>query len=148
MKFNQPTSDFLSKMGWTDSRSVDTHSFLECLLNDGYKLFPASSAFLKNFGGLDGAMPAYRKDGVFERIHFNIEEAINNIYREKVITYEERVGEQLVVIGEAYNGHLTLLLSASERVYGGYDDYLCLLGNTVEQGITALFERTTVSEVP
>ncbi|WP_083941063.1 SUKH-3 domain-containing protein [Pseudoduganella violaceinigra] len=148
MKFQKTTIDFLKSMGWSEDRRVDACIFITSLIDDGYEPFPMAVSFLENFGGLDGSMPAYRVKGELERIHFNPKEAIDEIYREKVVTYEARIGERLVVVGSANNGHLTLVLSPQGRMFGANDDYLCLLGNSVEEGITALFENVDAEEVP
>jgi hypothetical protein len=147
MKFEKPTSDFLRQMHWSEDRTIDTHSYLRRLSEDGYTLSPPVESFLECFGGLEGLMPAYVENTKLERIHFDPVEAIGNIYREKVATYEERVGEPLVAVGEAYNGHLTLMLSATGRMYGGYDDFLCLLGNSAAEAIVTLFERKGAKEI-
>ena len=147
MIFTKPTIDFLKKMGWSPDRCTEPASLLTSLSDEGYGLFPLIQDFLASFGGLEGEMPAYRKEDEMEQIHFHPEIALEAIYREKVMTYEDRVEEQLVVVGEAYNGHLTLMLSGSGKFFGGYDDYLCLLGNNVAEGITALFEQKESKEI-
>lgn len=147
MESPESIAKYLSDLGWCPNRHVDPSLYLSSLSGDGYEQFPQISEFLANFGGLDGLMPTFRKEGEYERIHFNPTEAVGNVYREKVSTYESRVGEQLAVVGEAYNGHLSLLLSSNGRLFGAYDDYLCLLGNNVIEGIATLFERREAEEV-
>jgi hypothetical protein len=148
MKFEKPTSDFLRQMHWSEDRTIDTHSYLRRLSEDGYTSTPPIETFLESFGGLEGMMPAHVENAILERIHFDPVEAIGNVYRERVATYEERVGEPLVVVGEAYNSHLTLMLSATGRMYGGYDNFLCLLGNNAAEALVALFEHKGVKEIP
>ncbi|MDQ1817396.1 SUKH-3 domain-containing protein [Massilia sp. CCM 9210] len=147
MKFEKPTFDFLRKMGWTEHRAVDPAPFLACLVADGYELFPKARPFFQRFGGLGGDMPAYRVAGAFDRIDFHPAHAISCTCREQVSAYEARVHQKLVVIGMAYNSHMTLLLSDTGRMYGGYDDFLCLIGNDVHDGITNLFGRRQMPEV-
>ncbi|MDQ1834242.1 SUKH-3 domain-containing protein [Massilia scottii] len=146
-KFEEPTFDFLRKMGWTEHRAVDPAPFLACLVADGYELFPAARRFFQRFGGLGGDMPAYRVAGAVDRIDFHPAHAIRCTCRQQVSAYEARVHEKLVVIGMAYNEHMTLLLSDGGRILGGYDDFLCLIGNDVHDGISNLFDRRQMPEV-
>ena len=148
MKFEKTTYDFLKKMTWTDHRDVDPAPFLACLVADGYTLFPQAKRFFQRFGGLGGDMPAYRVAGVFDRIDFDPAQAICYTSRETVSDYEARVHEKLLVIGMAYNRHMTLMLSESGRMLGGYDDFLCLIGNDVQEGMSNLFDRREMPELP
>lgn len=53
--------------------------------------------------------------------------------------YEERTGElRFVPVGEASRGYLTLYMSETGRVYGGYDHFLCRLGDTGAAALEAL----------
>lgn len=148
MKFEKTTYDFLRKLGWSEHRSVDPAPFLACLLAHGYVRFSQAKQFFQRFGGLAGDMPAYRVAGAFDRIDFDPARTIACTCRETVLAYEARVHEKLVVIGMAYNGHLVLLLSESGRVYGGYDDHLCLIGTDVQDAMSNLFDRRQMTEVP
>lgn len=141
MEATTPAFEFLSAMGWSPDRWIDPSPFLDALSDDGYTPFPLATDFLSRFGGLAGNMPAHRVENYLERIHFLPDEAINAIYKERVQTYEERTGERLIVVGEAYNGHLTLMLSDQGRLYGGYDDYLCCFGSDIAEGLANLFAR-------
>ncbi|MBI3259085.1 MAG: SUKH-3 domain-containing protein [Ignavibacteriae bacterium] len=140
--------NFLTEMGWTAARDINPTVYLDHLSREGYKIFPTAIDFFKSFGGLDGRMPAYRVEGEFDRVHFKPEEATEVIYQEKVGTYEERIGAPLVVIGAAYNDHLILLLSNNGKMLGCYDEYLCLLGDNVADGLIALFEGKESVEIP
>ncbi|MCE3605158.1 SUKH-3 domain-containing protein [Massilia sp. P8910] len=146
-KFEKTTFDFLRKMGWTEHRAADPAPFLACLVAEGYALFPIVRPFLQRFGGLGGDMPAYRVAGAFDRIDFQPAHAISCTCRAQVTEYEARVHEKLVPIGMAYNRHMTLLLSQSGRLFGGYDDFLCLIGNDVPEAMTNLFERRDMPDV-
>lgn len=147
MRFEKPTFDLLRKMGWTEHRAVDPAPFLACLLADGYEPFPKIKPFLQRFGGLSGDMPAYRVAGAFDRIDFHPAHAISCTCREQVTAYEARVHEKLLPVGMAYNRYMTLLLSQTGRLFGGYDDFLCLIGNDVQEAMSNLFERRDMPEV-
>ena len=146
MKISGPAYKYLTTMGWSESRRVDSTQAISALEDDGYRLFPAAHEFLASLSGLEGDMPSFRSGGT-ERIHFKPDSAILNIYRERVETYEQRVGESLVVIGEANNGHMVLLLSETGRMFGGNDDFLCELGSSMADGLRSLFEGREGIEV-
>ncbi|WP_308613263.1 SUKH-3 domain-containing protein [Massilia mucilaginosa] len=63
-------------------------------------------------------------------------------------TMKARVHEKLIVIGMAYNRYMTLMLSESGRMLGGYDDFLCLIGTDVQDGMSNLFDRRQMPELP
>jgi hypothetical protein len=142
------TIDYLKEMGWNPSRKIDYDSILKEISNDGYMIFPSAVKFIESFGNLEGRLPAFKREGPYEKIHFSPVQAMENIYRERVETYETRVSEKLVIVGEAYNGNLVILISQCGKLYGAYDDYLCLLGQTPEQGIESLFEKIPSVEIP
>ncbi|NHZ95130.1 SUKH-3 domain-containing protein [Massilia sp. CCM 8734] len=146
--FDATTYEYLRKMRWTPHREVLPAPFLACLVADGYTVFPKAKQFFQRFGGLGGDMPAYRVEGALDRIDFDPARAIACTCRETVREYEARVQEQLAVIGMAYNGYMTLLLSESGRMFGGYDDFLCLIGTDVQDGMNKLFNRRQMPELP
>lgn len=116
------------KSGWTVDRKISIDHYEKALKDELYILNEHIAEFLSQFGALEVTIPAYRDPKKSDCFHLDPLRAINHIYRERVETYEEHVKESLVVIGEAYSEHLTLMMSESGKVYGAYDDYLTLLG--------------------
>ncbi|WP_336770842.1 SUKH-3 domain-containing protein [Paenibacillus sp. MMO-58] len=96
--------------------------------------------FLAQYGGLTIKQPAYKVPNKTTSFHFNPNKAINHINKERVETYEERINSALVVIGEADNEHLILMMTPSGGIYGALDDYLTFLGNNPKEAIEALCE--------
>ncbi|UXI65977.1 SUKH-3 domain-containing protein [Tahibacter amnicola] len=142
------SKSYLKDMGWCEERIVDPTPFFSAMRDEGYPYFPTSSHFLSKFGGMVGKMPSYRDSTVKQSVHFNPTLAMEHIYREKVIAYEHRVSEELVVVGELYDGHMVLMLSRTGKLFGAYDDFLCLFGNSIEEGLNSLFEQRDVIEIP
>lgn len=57
--------------------------------------------------------------------------------------YEKLTGESLVPVGLGYSGHMTFLVGEGGGMYGGYDDYFCRIGKSVEEAMAnILFVRT------
>jgi len=129
--------------GWFEGRSCNVQKFKEaCKIND-YDVFPTALAFVERFGWLEGHHRAYRTSDL-ESFDFNPCKAIDDIYKERVDDYSSRFGEALIPVGEIHNGHLTLMISPSGAVVGGYDDFLCILGEDAESGVNAIFEQSEV----
>jgi len=147
MQLSQLTRNILENAGWSPLRKIDIKSYEEALLADGYQINDSVRNFLSEFGGLEINHPAYRVQGEEDKSHFDPIRAIGGIYHETVEEYEKRVGENLVVIGEGYNGHLVFLISESGKVFGAYDDYLTLLGNNIIEALEAICERKETAEI-
>lgn len=147
MDLNLVTKRLLADLGWSEKRRTDAAPYLGALADDGYPNLPVAGRFLENFGGLRGVAPAYKVPAKFDSIHFDPSLAIENIYRERVEAYEKRIDEDLVVIGEAYNGRLTLLLSRSGRFFGASDDYLCWIGDDTAEAMNNIFDIRSFKEL-
>jgi hypothetical protein len=129
----------IKKYGWDPERRIDTTEIVKVLNNEGYQVNHYALEVIEQFGNLEFQHPSFKIKNQTEKMHFNPLRACDHIYREKVEEYESRIGESLVVIGEAYNEHLILMASDSGNIYGGYDDYLTLLGNSIEDALKAIF---------
>jgi len=147
MHVNLATKKLLTSLGWSEDRYSDATPYLKVLASDGYPDFFAARSFLENFGGLRGVVPAFKAAGKFDSIHFDPALAIENVYRERVEEYEKRIHEDLVVVGEAYNAHLTLLLSRSGRFFGASDDYLCWIGDNAAEAMNNIFDLRDFREL-
>jgi hypothetical protein len=147
VKISNKVIECLKKSGWNSSRNIDITIYEEALKIEGYKLSESIIEFLKQFGGMDIIVPAFRVPNAFDKTHFDPIKAIRAIYRGNVEEYEKRVGESMVLIGEAYNRHLVLLMSESGKIYGAYDDYLTKLGDNSYEALNALCESKETPEV-
>jgi len=145
--FSEKALHFLTEAGWDSSLCRDTASYTDLLEKEGYTINNHVVEFLQRFGGLDCALPAFRVPNEFDRLRFDPIYACNGIYRERVEVYEQRTGESLVVVGVAYSDHLTLMISATGRVFGAYDDYLAKLGNNYVEAINSMYDCKQPSEV-
>ena len=147
MNISKEIATELEKSGWTLNRKIDTTEILKVLKEERYDLNSKVIEFIENFGNLELEHPAFRTIGRIEKMHFKPLRASSGIVREKVEEYEERTGEVLVVIGEAYNENLLLMLSHTGKMYGAFDGYLTLLGNSINEGLESIFYSKETIEI-
>ena len=147
MNISKEIATELEKSGWSLNRKIDTTEILNVLKEERYDLNPKVVEFIENFGNLELEHPAFRFVGEFEKMHFNPVIACSRIFREKIEEYEERTEENLVVIGEAYDGHFLLMISHTGKIYGAYDAYLALLGNSIEEALHSIFHSRKAIEI-
>lgn len=147
MTYSEKSLSFLSRMGWFPDRKINTEEIVKTLKLDGYSVSTVVEKFISSFGLLEGEIPAYAVENEFDLIHFSPTIAMENIYRERVKAYEDKIKESLVVVGEAYSGHMVIMVSDKGSIYGGFDDFLCLIGTGIEQGINSIFSRGPFTEI-
>ena len=158
MKLSKETKNILEEYGWTPDRTIDITKYVQFLESKGYIVFDIVRKFLIQFGELRLQHPHYveptpeqytkYKLKPYKILHFNSIDAARGIFIENIKCYEERIGEKLTPIGEAHDGYLVLMISESGKMYGAFDDYLTLLGNSYEEGIEAIYQRLKTPEIP
>ena len=129
---------WLEKYGWYPQRKIGITEIIKILTDEGYQLNKYAIEIIERYGNLEILHPSFKVKDKNETMHLNPLTACNHIYREKVEDYESRTKESLVVIGEAYNGYLVLMVSDNGSIYGGYDDYLTLLGKSFSEALDAI----------
>lgn len=145
MYLSDATQAILQQAGWHSGRQIDVSAMVDALAAEGYTITPVVVDFLTEFGGLKVVFPNPRAPQLEDQFHLQPDRAARGVTRERVETYEERVGEPLVTIGENYD--MVLLLSASGKMYGGFDDLLYRLGNDPAEGLTSLCTGADAAEV-
>ena len=129
----------LASSGWFEDRNVDTADFEKLCRENGYPILDEVLRFVRKFSGIAGEHKAFRVSAM-DRFDFNSCQAIRNIPKERVDVYSIRFGQLMVPVGEACNSHLILMVSSGGNLLGAYDDFLCELGDSIEEGLTVLFE--------
>lgn len=147
MKISNKVMEVLENSGWDSSRNIDTLIYEKALKSEGYKIYEPVLKFLKQFGGMEIIIPAFRRPDAIDKVYIDPIRAINGIYRGNVIEYEERVGESMAVIGETYNEQLVLLISESGKFYVAFDDFLAKLGDNVYEALDTFCESKQPEEV-
>ena len=139
MELSEETKEILKKYGWNETRKVDITKIKNFLESEGYTLFKSAYDFLSKFSGIYFEVPVSIKGILIkEKMHFDPIQASRDIWIENVQSYEKKVGEQLIPIGETNDYYYTLLLSESGKMYAGCDDLLYMLGKDYEDGIETL----------
>jgi hypothetical protein len=87
--------------------------------------------------------------GVYETAHFDAIKAMEGIDPNWIKeSYFSRVGgKHLCPIGQAYS-HMTLMVDTEGTIYGGYDDFLCLLGRDGQEALVAICANKKFPELP
>jgi len=67
--------------------------------------------------------------------------------RKIINKYEKRIGRPLDVIGEAFIGHMVLMMDYEGKIYGGYDSFLTCLGENYYEAINNLCEGKETEEI-
>jgi hypothetical protein len=137
----------MEKSGWSETRNINTKIYEVALKNDGYKINKLALGFLKEYGGLEVVIPAFRRPDAIDKIYINPIKAINVVYRGTVIEYEKRVGETMTVIGLTQNEQLVLMISESGMIYAAIDSYLTLLGSDIFEAIENMSESKETPEI-
>jgi len=147
MNITRRVTEKLLKSGWTSQRKINIEEILGILSSEGYKAGKHTLSILENFGNLEFEHPAFRVENELQKLHFNPIQACENIYRENVEDYEKRVGESLVVIGEAYDGYMTMMVSETGKIYGGYDDDLSFFGNSLAEALEVIYFTKEIKKI-
>ena len=147
MALCKKAEQYLKDAGWKPKHEKDINIYTKGLELEGYTINNYAKDFLREFGGLEAKQPAFRVPNEFDKLHFDPLKASAQIYRERVETYEERTGESLVVVGEAYNEHLILMISDSGKMYGAYDNYLTLLGRNWTEALNSMYQCEQTDEI-
>lgn len=148
MNMTDDTKIILLQAGCYPSRSVDIQPYVDGLHSEGYVVHDAARRFLSEFGGLTIHHPAFRLREQESTTHFCAVEAAGEVWQERVALYEQAVHDELVVVGAAFNGYLTLLVGASGKVYGAYDTYLTCLGDDAYSAIDNICLGVRTEQIP
>ncbi|MBD2499004.1 SUKH-3 domain-containing protein [Anabaena azotica] len=146
--FSEETTRLLEQAEWHESRNIDTSEYKEILESEGYSIYPNVMKFLSCFGGLHVKYPHKRVPQLEDDFHFNVPQAVGNIYPERVQDYSDRIGVPLCVIGESNRGYMILMMTPEGQVYAGYDDFLVFVGDSGIDAIEALCSGRELAEIP
>ncbi|GAB4024509.1 SUKH-3 domain-containing protein [Spirosoma gilvum] len=132
----------LADLGWTKGRNVDISKIKEHLSQTHYPLFNEVESFLEEF--------AFLKSSDGQTVSFdviNAEESVDPLWIQD--DYSKRIGtDNLCIIGQALNSHLALFMDDKGRIYGGYDDFLCLVGSSRYEALEKLyFDHLSMMEI-
>jgi len=147
-QFSDELISILERSGWSSMRKVRTNQYVSDWKRDGYKVFQQALDFSASFGEIRLAHPAYA-GSAFDESYFDPSAATRRLDRAWVIEdYEGLAMEQLIPVGQGYSGHLNYLIGDRGGFYGGYDDYFCRIGKTVEEAIEKILLGKNFERLP
>ncbi|CAA0285338.1 SUKH-3 domain-containing protein [Acinetobacter baumannii] len=136
---NDNIEKHLIEYGWYAERKIDIKSVIETWKADNYRVFDSAIFFVQSFNELNIVHEAYRgkeKDSSY----FNSIKSTKGIDPAWIFEeYSLKAGNDLLPIGLGYSEHLTYFIDSSYRFYGGYDDYFCYIGDSVNSFFNNLF---------
>ncbi|WP_185444864.1 SUKH-3 domain-containing protein [Kribbella qitaiheensis] len=128
----------LTGAGWSPGRRVAVEGYLEAMAREGYEPTVQLEEFLAEYGGLSTSRPAAQ--GFVEEVFATDPvTAISNTHRNTVGMYEAVTSTALVPIGQAYNGHMVLMMAPDGRFYAGYDSFFFYAGDGAVEMFARLF---------
>jgi hypothetical protein len=134
-EFNVETAGWLKKNGWSPTRKINAKNHISKWKDDGYDVFALGIEFAKSFAGINLPHPSFNRisqdksffDPVVATRRFNRLWAVE--------VYEGLAGQKLLPVGQGYSEHLTYLLGDGGGLFGGFDDYFCEVGPTLEDAL-------------
>lgn len=138
----------LNGAGWNPGRNTSTEEAEAAWMERGYAPSVSGVAFVSEFDGLTLMYPKHPSIGGKKELKLDAVTATRSLHPDLARGYEGRVKEALVPVGMAASHHLTLLISESGKLYGGYDSFLALYGDTGMAGIRNIYQRIRGVKVP
>lgn len=134
--------------GWHEHRQLDRTKIIDQVRTEGYKVLDNVIDFMVVFDKIvilfENKKNGLKEDDIrfdFEHAtHLEVPERINN-------NYAIRIQKSLIPIGSAYRDHLVLLMADDNSVYGGYDTYLCKIGDSGTDAIEAMILDRNFTEI-
>ncbi|WP_154814481.1 SUKH-3 domain-containing protein [Actinophytocola xinjiangensis] len=115
----------LLEANWSPDRRVDIVEDLNAFRIDGFPVFPVVVDFLQRYSGI---VIHFDRAGYRDVLSFSGKGAGGAIEADRVEIYSRRAGVLLAPVGEAYGGHLILMIGEDGSWYGGYDNEFGSLG--------------------
>jgi hypothetical protein len=116
----QRTEACLRAAGWAPGRKWDgLTSARSSVQDEGHRTSEAAAAFLVEFGGL--TLRHESQAGAETTTSLDPAKAAGDLDPLWLETYEEQAGTSLSVVGQAYRGHMTVLLADDGRVFLSFD---------------------------
>jgi hypothetical protein len=139
----------LKKAGWHEGRELSYERISEMVKNEGYPQLPNVIRFLQGFMDIKIIFKNKRNGIKNDDINFSFEEATDLEVPERVNEeYSQRVGKELCLIGSVFRRHMVLMMSDDMCVYGGYDNYLCKIGDSGIDAIKAIVYNQDSVPIP
>lgn len=140
MKYEDATIQILYNSGWFEGRKIDLKPIQTALTLEGFFWNFAVEEFLQEFGNLH--ISFVDKDLSVEQFHFDPLDALKGVHKSWILDeYSSIVQKKMCVIGQSHRGYLVLSMAEDGSVYGGYDDFLCLIGQNGKDSIQNIINQ-------
>jgi len=147
LRLNSEVEKKLEKNGWYKDRNEDLIQTINEWNGDGYKIFDSAKIFLKRFNNLKILHEAYANNNQ-DYSYFDGIKASRGIDPAWVLEdYSCKVKVDLLPIGLGYGEHLTYFIDPSYNFYGGYDDYLCKIGYSINSFFENIFFKKNFESI-
>ncbi|MEJ8819930.1 SUKH-3 domain-containing protein [Lacibacter sp. H407] len=141
--------NILINAGWSELRRISKNIVVDQLTFEGYPVLDNVVETMQNLGGLVIKFSNKRNGLKDDDINFDFDHATGLEVPDRIFNnYMPRVKKQLVLIGTAYRDHFVLMMADDNSIYGGYDDYLCKIGNTPTDAIENIILDKDFDEIP
>lgn len=138
--FDERVKNILFKNGWSPERQINIEKYISVLNDNGYSINQHARKFLINLGGLCVKHEAYSNTEETDISEFNPIKPVGWLDPRWVEEYYQKLAKiSLCLVGVGFSEHMVFLVSEKGALYGGYDDYFCLIGNSIEEGLLNLF---------
>lgn len=138
-KFESEVFNHLQKNGWFQKRFVNTGRYQKIWADEGYEVFPCALKFCSSFGEMKIRHLAYNgiEDEVSNFDPFKASQELDSLWVKN--KYRSLAKDNLIPIGQGGSGHLTYFISESGKFFGGFDDYFCVMGNSLNDAFKNIF---------
>ncbi|EOY2822107.1 SUKH-3 domain-containing protein [Listeria monocytogenes] len=139
--FDERVTKILRQNGWYPDRSININNYRRILEERNYYLNQGAERFLSNIGGLIITHEAYSDINDKDVSVFDPSKPtawLDSMWVKEC--YEDIIKEKLCPVGVGFSEHMVFFVSESGGFYGGYDDYFCLIGDSLESGLLNLFK--------
>lgn len=138
--YDSHVARILAKSGWFPARNVEASHYLSLLESKGYVLNKNASNVLRNMGGLILTHESYSNPEETDVTEINPAKPSDWLDPKWVHeVYEKIAQDTLCPVGLGFSEHMVFFISSLGKFYGGYDDYFCLIGDTIENALNNLF---------
>lgn len=128
--------------GWFPGRAIDIRSYVDVCESEGYEVNLFAREFMTCYGGLTLTHSSYAGDEDDYSI-FDPKIAIATVFYERTESYRKLSinNERLCPVGVGFSEHLVYFVGESGKIYGGFDDYFCLIGTDLSDAFCNIFDR-------
>ena len=132
IQLSEKLIEIFNQNAWQSQQLTELSALTSLWRKNKYAISDAALDFVKHFDGFHLNHQAYRSAEVDYSI-FDAKKATLEIDASWVFdVYNPKIKSQLVPIGQGYAEHMTYLISREGCFYGAYDDYFCLIGDSVQ----------------